>query len=284
LGAISAFAPSLSRKETHLPMTSRPAQSRTITSGGVAIDIERRGRGPALVMLPGEEDLESGAEFLGELAQRFEVIILRPPGFGASERPDWVTCMDDVAYLYLDILDQLDLHDVTLLGCSLGGWIAAELATKDDARLARLILVDPYGIKVGGPTDRDIADLFLLDPDEVERLRWYDLQRGKRDYLAMPEDELTIIARNRESFARLCWEPFMHNPKLAHRLHRIAVPTLVVWGAHDGIVSPAYGRAYAGLIPGAQFVEIPAAGHYPQIEQPAAFLSAIAPSLEVAHA
>jgi pimeloyl-ACP methyl ester carboxylesterase len=97
--------------------------------------------------------------------------------------------------------------------------------------------------------------------------------KGRRDFASMPEDALTIVARERESFARFGWEPYLHNPKLRHRLHRIKVPTLLIWGEHDGIVTPAYAEAYRRLIPGARLVTIPRAGHLPQIEQPQALLA-----------
>ncbi len=237
----------------------------------VRIELERRGRGAPLLLLQSEDALESTCALVDGLAQRYDVLIPSPPGFGRSNRPDWITSMDDVAYLYLELLERLELEAVTLVGFSLGGWIAAELATKNDTRLSKLVLVDPYGIKVGGPTDRDIADMYLLHPDEVTKLRWFDPEKGARDYKAMPEDDLRIIARNRESFARFCWEPYMHNPKLRHRLHRIGVPTLLVWGANDGIVTPRYGEAYRALIPGAKLAVIPEAGHLPHIEQPDRF-------------
>jgi pimeloyl-ACP methyl ester carboxylesterase len=89
----------------------------------------------------------------------------------------------------------------------------------------------------------------------------------------MPEDKLTIIARNNESFARFGWEPYLHNPKLRHRLHRIKVPTLLIWGEQDHIVTPQYGEAYGKLIPRSRIAVIPQAGHLPHIEQPQAFLS-----------
>jgi pimeloyl-ACP methyl ester carboxylesterase len=143
---------------------------------------------------------------------------------------------------------------------------------KNDSRFSRLVLVDPYGIKIGGPTDRDIQDIWTLHPQKVAQLKWHDQEKGKRDVSQRSDDELYIIARNIESCARLCWEPYMHNPKLARRLHRIAAPTLVVWGANDGIVTPEYGRAYAAKIPGAKFVAIGDAGHLPHVEQPDAFL------------
>lgn len=237
------------------------------------LEIERQGRGRPLLLLEGEEALERNAAFTTELARDYEIIIPSPPGFGRSTRPDWITNPDDIAYVYLDLIDKLGLHDIPLVGFSLGGWIAAEMATKDDAFISKLVLVDPYGIKIGKPTERDIADLWLLHPDEVVVRKWHDLAKGTRDYKAMSEEALTIVARNAESFARFCWEPYMHNPKLKHRLQRIKVPTLLIWGADDGIVTTDYGEAYRRLIPEAKMTVIPQAGHLPQIEQPQAFLT-----------
>jgi pimeloyl-ACP methyl ester carboxylesterase len=236
------------------------------------LELARRGKGPPLLLLYGEEALELDAPFLDELARDFEVIIPSPPGFGTSTRPDWITCPDDIAYMYLALVDDLKLHNIPVMGFSLGGWIAAEMASKNDSFISKLVLVDPYGIKVGKPTDRDIADIWLLHPDEVMARKWHDVAKGKRDFPSMPEDKLTIVARNSESFARFCWEPYMHNPKLKHRLHRIAAPTLLIWGENDGIVTPQYGEAYRKLIPNARMAVIPQAGHWPQIEQPQAFM------------
>lgn len=253
-------------------MTTSTLPATLVNFGDVSIELERRGSGAPLLLLQSEDAVESHAAFADELARRYEVFVPSPPGFGRSNRPDWITCMDDVAYIYLDLLERLGLERVTVVGFSLGGWIAAEMATKDDARFAKLVLVDPLGIKVGGPTDRDIQDIYLLHPDEVTKLKWFDPAKGQRDYKSMPEDELTIIARNRESFARFCWEPYMHNPKLKHRLHRVGVPTLLIWGENDGIVSPAYGQAYCRAIPGATFAVVPEAGHLPHVEQPERFM------------
>lgn len=251
---------------------STPVTSELIDVNDVKIEVQRRGKGAPLLLLPGEEALEIEAPFLEKLAQTREVIVFWPPGFGKSSRPDWITCMDDVAYVHLDVMAKLGLDKIPVVGFSLGGWIAAEMAVKNDSRFSRLVLVDPYGIKIGGPTDRDIQDIWTLHPQKVAQLKWHDQEKGKRDVSQRSDDELYIIARNIESCARLCWEPYMHNPKLARRLHRIAAPTLVVWGANDGIVTPEYGRAYAAKIPGAKFVAIGDAGHLPHVEQPDAFL------------
>ncbi len=243
-----------------------------VNVSGMNIELERRGRGGPLLLLCGEEALETEAPFLDDLAKTYEVLLPSPPGFGESERPDWITSPDDIAYIYLDLVEKLGIKKAPVLGFSLGGWIAAEMATKDDSFISKLVLVDPYGIKVGTPTDRDIADIWSLHPAEVLRRKWHDPEKGKRDFPSMPEEKLTIIARNVESLARFCWDPYMHNPKLKRRLHRIQVPTLLLWGESDGIVAPAYGKAYADLIPGATLKTIANAGHYPHLEQSQIFM------------
>lgn len=254
-------------------MTKAARHKEFLTLGGIKIEVERRGRGKPLLLLHGEEALEPEAAFVDDLAASHEVIIPSPPGFGSSERPLWMTRPDDMAFVLLDLVETLKLRAVTVLGFSLGGWVAAEMATMDDSWIGKLVLVAPYGIKLGGPTDRDIADIWLQHPNTVMAQKWHDPAKGKRDFLAMSDEALAVVARNTETTARFCWEPYMHNPKLKHRLHRIASPTLLVWGDHDGIVSAdSYGRGYADLIAGARLEMISGAGHYPHLEQPEAFL------------
>ncbi len=243
-----------------------------ITLSNMEIEVERRGSGPQMLVLYGEEALELDSPVLNDLAKDHELIIPSPPGFGRSERPNWVTRPDDAAYIVLDLVDHLNLQNVPVIGFSYGGWIAAEVATKDDSFISKLVLVGSYGIKVGGPFDVDIKDLWVNSSDKVRSWVWHDAKKGERDYTSMSDDQLTIIARNKETFARFCWEPYMHNPKLKHRLHRIQVPTLVVWGEQDGLTTKDYGKAYADHIPGAQFKTIAEAAHYPHMEQPEAFL------------
>lgn len=232
-------------------------------------------RGRPFLLLPGEEQLEVDSRFVEELSRSHKVIVPSPPGFGRSGRPDWITNPDDLAYVMLDLAEMLGIENAPLVGCSLGGWIAAEMVTKDDSRFSRMVLIDPYGVKIGGPFDVDIQDMWILHPAKVAEMKWHDQAKGKRDFSVMNDDQLSVVARNVETFARFCWEPYMHNPKLRHRLHRVATPTLVLWGANDGVAAPSYGKAYAGLIPGAKFETISDAGHYPQIEQPEAVLKAI---------
>jgi pimeloyl-ACP methyl ester carboxylesterase len=240
--------------------------------GGVELEVERRGRGDPLLVLYGEDALELDAPITAELARNHELIIPSPPGFGRSERPDWIESPDDISYIYLDLMERLNIEKMPAIGFSFGGWLALEMATKDDGLFSKLVLVDPYGVKIGGPMDRDIEDVWNIHPEKVAALKWFDAGKGKRDFTAMPESELTVIARNNESFARFCWDPCLHNPKLARRLHRVRMPTLFVWGENDGIVTPDYGKAYSRLIPGAEFSVIAKAGHYPHLEQPGEFM------------
>jgi pimeloyl-ACP methyl ester carboxylesterase len=252
---------------------------RKIKAGGIDFEVARRGRGRPLLLLHGEDGLEADLPFIETLAKTREVILPSHPGFGHSSRPDWIASIDDLSYLYLDLLDKLGLKGLDVIGFSLGGWIAAEIAVKSCARFRRLVLVDSLGIKIGGPFDRDIADVFFLPPAKVAALKFKEPAKGARDFKSMPDDALAVVARNRESLARFAWTPYMHNPMLIYRLHRIAVPTLVVWGTDDGIVTPAYGKAFAKHIPKATFKTVAKAGHLPHLEQPAAFLKAVGPFL-----
>lgn len=247
------------------------ATAKQLLAGSVPLTYLESGAGPPILVLHGAGGLPEGAPFLERLAEHGRVIVPTHPGFGRSELPDWIDSVDDLAYLYLDLLESLDLRDVTVIGCSMGGWLAAEIAVKSTARIARLVLVDPIGIKVSDRLTRDIIDIFATDPVELERIAVHD-PRNALDLAALSDEALELMARNREAAALYLWEPYAHDPKLPRRLHRIDVPTLLLWGESDRIVTPAYGRAYAELIPRARFELIPAAGHAPHIEQPDAFI------------
>jgi pimeloyl-ACP methyl ester carboxylesterase len=160
---------------------------------------------------------------------------------------------------------------VILVGVSLGGWIAAAITIKSTQRISHLVLANAVGIKVGDRETRDIVDIFALTDAELDKLAYFDPARAARDYKAMAENDVRTIARNREATARYGWAPYMHDPKLKGRLHRIRIPTMFLWGAADRILSEAYGRAYCAAIPGARFEMIERAGHYPHIEAPNEF-------------
>ena len=152
---------------------------RSITVAGVSLELEERGDGPPLLFLHPGEGLEPQREWLDLLAQRFRVIAPHHPGWGNSSLPDWLSTVDDLAYLYLDLATTLGLEEAILVGACFGGWIAAEMAVRDTRRFAKLVLVDPLGIKVGGVTDRDIADMHAMTRDEYIRLTWADPAKGR---------------------------------------------------------------------------------------------------------
>jgi pimeloyl-ACP methyl ester carboxylesterase len=242
---------------------------------GVPLEILRRGAGRPLLVLHGEAPLDPGTPVVDLLAARAEVIAPTHPGFGHSTRPDDIETVYDLVHLYLDLLEQLPREQVTLLGLSFGGWLAAEIAATCPHRLERLILVDAVGIKVSDRETADILDVFNTHPAEVQRRRWHEPAKWAPDYDAMSNEALVAHARNREALCVYAWHPYLHNPRLARWLRRIRMPTLVLWGASDGIVSPAYGRAFSERIPGARFEVIEAAGHHPEIEQPGAFVERV---------
>jgi pimeloyl-ACP methyl ester carboxylesterase len=239
------------------------------------LEAVHRGSGPLLLLLHGAAGLDPNGEFLDLLTRHFEVIAPSHPGFGNSPLPDLFDSVDDLTYVYLDLLEQYDLRDAVLMGFSLGGWIAAEVAVRCAHRLAQLILVGPVGIKAGDREARDIPDVFALPPDDVTRLLYHDPKRSAPDYSVMSDEQLRIIARNRESLALYAWEPYMHNPKLRYRLGRLRLPTLLIRGASDGLVSQRYLEAYCAAIPGARLEVIAAAGHVPQVEQPGALVERV---------
>jgi pimeloyl-ACP methyl ester carboxylesterase len=241
---------------------------------GIEVDVVRKGKGQPLLMLHGGGGPVVGMPFAERLAERFEIIAPAHPGFAGTKLPDHFNRIDDLVFLYLDLLDELDLKDVVLMGFSMGGWTAAELATMTTQRLSKLILVDTVGVKVGGREDRDIADVFGLPPDELARRMFHDPSRAP-DINKLTQAELEIVAGNRIALGVYTWEPYMHNPKLPRRLHRIDVPTHFIWGASDGVVKVGYGRAFCRMIEGATMTVIEKAGHSPHAEQPDAFVKAV---------
>jgi pimeloyl-ACP methyl ester carboxylesterase len=247
------------------------AETTFIEVRGVRLEIIDRGKGRPLLFLHPGIGVDPAAPVLERLADSMRLLAPSHPGFGRSDLPRSFTTVDDLAYFYLDLLDTLDLRDTVVVGVSLGGWIAAEIAIKSTGRIAKLVLADAIGIRVSGnPETSDIADIFALPEKDFVALAYHDPAKGTRDP-AWPEAKLVAHVRNLESTARFAWSPYMHDPKLKGRLHRIDVPTLLLWGAQDRIVTPAYGRAYAAAIPGAKFATIDQAGHFPHIEQPEQF-------------
>jgi pimeloyl-ACP methyl ester carboxylesterase len=234
---------------------------RTISISGTSLELIERGEGRPLLFLHAGEGLAHERPWLDLLARHYRVIAPWHPGYGNSPLIDGAGSVDDLAYLYLDLARELGLEDAVLVGTCLGGWVAAEMMVRSTARFSRLVLAAPLGIKLRGRDERDIADMHAVTRAEYLRLAWADPARGQIDFAALPDSELAAIVRGREAFALYGWKPYMHNPRLKRWLHRIDRPTLLLWGAADGIVTPAYGEGWRQEIPGSKMELIPGIGN-----------------------
>jgi len=242
-----------------------------ITLAGVEIELHETGEGAPILLLHSAQGFVPSQPYVGMLAKARRLIAPSHPGFGHSALPDWLDTVDDISYLYLELMDRLRLDKVDLVGSSLGGWIAAEMAVKAPARVRKMVLVSPVGVKTGPSDQLDIPDIYAMPQAKVNGLLFHDPAKFQFDPTKLSDDELTVIARNRETLALLAWEPWMHDPKLTRRLHRVDVPTLFLRGASDGLVTAEYVARFARLLPNARIETIPEAGHAAQVEQPAAF-------------
>jgi len=247
-----------------------PHSIERITVAGATIRLFRAGAGTPVMFLHGAGGHTGWMAFLDELATRFTVFAPEHPGFGQSDDPPWLDEIADLAYFHLDLLAALGLERVHLIGTSLGGWVAAEMAVRNTAPLASLTLVGAVGITAGG---KPIPDIFRMPAEENLRRFYADPQRADRRLADLAKADMNTAAKNRATVMRLAYRPRFHNPSLAKWLHRIDVPTLLLWGAADGLVPPEFGEAYRALIPGARLVVLPDAGHAPFDEQKDAFLA-----------
>ena len=195
------------------------------------------------------------------------------PGWNGTSRPDWFSGIDDIALAYLGYLEDNDLRDVLVVGSSLGGWIGAEMAVRDDAgRISGLILLDAVGVNVDG---QPIRDFFALDARGIAEYSFHDADRFYVDPVTVSDEQAARQRANMATMRIVAGEPYMHDPALLARLGRITIPVLVIWGDSDRIVTPAYGTAYAAAFGDGRLAIVRDAGHLPQIEQPAATFALI---------
>jgi len=198
-------------------------------------------------------------------------IIPTHPGWNGAARPEWLTGIDDLALAYLHYLEDKDLRNVLVIGSSMGGWIGSEMAVRDGGgRISGLILIDAVGIEV---LAHPIRDFFALDPRGVAKYAWHDSDRFYIDPATVPAEQAARTKANMATMRAIAGE--MYDPKLVRRLARVSVPVLAVWGDSDGIVTPAYGAAYAAAFQNGRIEVVKDAGHLPQIEQPAATFALI---------
>lgn len=240
---------------------------------GTSIKLMRGGKGPPLLLLRGTDASDAWLPWMDRLAERHEVILPEHPGFGGKPMPPWLDSVSDYANFYLDLIDKLALDRVHLLGTSLGGWMAAELAHRSDRKLASLTLVGAAGLRVEGV---DGIDVFLRTEEQGLRDRFHDAAKAEAAAARMltPECE-DVRLQNAVSIARVSWAPRLHDRQLAKWLHRISVPTLLVWGEHDRLFPMAHAEAWRDGIPGAKLTVVKGCGHAVALEQPDALVKAV---------
>jgi pimeloyl-ACP methyl ester carboxylesterase/mannose-6-phosphate isomerase-like protein (cupin superfamily) len=239
--------------------------------GEIPVTVTQRGQGRPVLLLHGGAGPDSVAGFADRLAERFPVQVLTPahPGFGDTPRPGGLDSARKLGELYRNLLGQLGLTGVTVVGSSIGGWIAAELALSAGERAARLILLDAVGLD---SADHPVADYFSMTLDQVFDISFAHPDRYRIDPATLTDEQRAVAAGNRAAL-EVYGGRSMTDPGLAARLAGITVPTLVVWGEADRMVTPAYGREFAAAIPAATFRVLPDAGHLPQIEAPETLLA-----------
>ncbi len=240
---------------------------------GSSVFMRRGGSGAPLLFLHGAGGIPDWLPYLDKLSEDFDVIAPDHPTFGRSEEPEWVEDVADMAYFYLDFLENNGLEDVHLVGQSLGGWIALEMAIRNTARLKTLTLVGSAGIRIKG---QPAADIFIMDDEELARALLVDENRIQAMLaMEMSEEQQDTAMKNKVATARLGWQPRLFNPRLRKWMHRIDVPTHIVWGAGDKVIPPSYAAEFQGLIEGSRVTMIENCGHLPNIEQTDAFVDAV---------
>jgi pimeloyl-ACP methyl ester carboxylesterase len=240
-------------------------------SDDLEVTIDQQGEGRPLLLLHGGGGPQSMGALPSALSEDFEVIAPVHPGFAGTPRPEWYDGIDDIALTYLQLLEQRDLRDVLVVGSSVGGWIASEMAVREHERIRGTVLLNAVGIKVEGI---ELADFFSLTPQELMAYSFHD-PAAAPDPTQLPLEARKIQSANAATLGVYAREPYMHDPKLQRRLALVPTPVVAIWGESDRIAPVAYGRAYAASFPKGRFEPIPDAGHLPHLEQPEQVLEAI---------
>jgi pimeloyl-ACP methyl ester carboxylesterase len=246
-----------------------PWTEEIVEAAGTRLQLVKGGTGEPLIILHGEMGYPGWLRYHEALAQQHTLYIPLHPGFGKSEPLDWIMNMRDMAGWYLDALDDLGLGRVPMIGLSLGGWLAAEMATMCPEPFKRLVLVGAMGIR---PPSGQIYDMFLEVAKEFITASFVNPANTPEFQHICPAtptpEQVEVWEVAREEACRLGWRPYMHYPSLPHLLRRLRkLPTLIVWGRQDAIVPLSAGELYHASIPGSELVILDNCGHHPEIEQ-----------------
>ncbi|MEV5718831.1 alpha/beta hydrolase [Amycolatopsis mediterranei] len=247
----------------------RPTRTETRTLGPVEVTLQDRDRTRPFLLLHGGGGVATMAGFADLLAERTHSRVLLPthPGFAGTPKAETLTGVTELARLYVGLLDQLDLTDVTVLGNSFGGWLAAEIALQKSPRVSGAVIVDGIGIEAEGHPLTDISTMTL---PEIRALSYHDPSKAP----VPPAGGGTGPSPDVQALIGYTG-PAMADPTLAKRLGELDLPVHVIWGESDGIAGPGYGKAFADAIPLSTFTLLPRTGHLPQMETPEELLGAL---------
>ena len=257
-------------------MTTTQSSNRSmIEVAGSPVELFSGGSGPPLLFLHGAGGNAGWQPYHEELSKSYTVYVPSQAGFNGTERPDWVYTITDVCHFNQAMAETLGLADYVLMGSSMGGWVAAEMAAMCRCNLKALILVGAAGIK---PEKSEIAEIFMVSAQTRMNQRFYDISQvpNGEEYQREPTAEEQLVAHsNQEMASRLCWRPYLHNPSLPFYLGRVDTPTLLVWGRQDAIIPVECGEMFQAALSNAKLQVIENCGHSPALEKPGEFLAAV---------
>ncbi len=233
---------------------------------GVKLHLMRAGKGERVLILHHDTGTLERLPFYDALAQRFEVLVPHHPGYGKSERPEWLRSVRDVAVMYQGLLHQLGIERIALVGLGFGGWMAAEMATFAPRAVSKLVLVGAMGIK---PPEGDILDEAIVSYIDYARAGFHDQKAFDAVYGAEPStDQLEQWDICREMNFRIAWKPYKYSQTLPHLLSVANVPALVVWGDNDKVVPKSAAEVYKARLPQARLEIVKNCGHCVDMERP----------------
>jgi len=244
-------------------------QEEIVEVRGAKIQLYKGGKGSPLLYLHSFMGESGELPFLELLGRQFMLYAPVQPGFSRSEGLERIDKIEDMVFLYVDLIEALGLEQVLLVGSSMGGWIAAELAVHHPRLISKLVLIDALGLDL---TKTPIADIFLPAPGELRHLLFHDHSSEVAVGLlpdTLSEEATVSLYQSRRAAARIGWNPYLCDPKLEQRLYRVTIPTLIVWGAEDRVVQTQHGEAYQRGVAGSRLVTVKEAGHLPALEKPA---------------